>query len=69
MKARLPSAVLRATLALEQVAGRNTAPFGLQSHSTVPKFKLTGAQGRVQQDALNKAFNEDLGQVCLGLQV
>ena len=51
--------LMRATLALEQVAGRNTAPFGLQSHSTVPKFKLTGAQGRVQQDALNKAFNED----------
>ena len=51
--------LMRATLALEQVAGRNTAPFGQQSHSTVPKFKLTGAQGRVQQDALNKAFNED----------
>ena len=51
--------LMRATLALEQVAGRNTAPFSQPSHSTVPKFKLTGAQGRVQQDALNKAFNED----------
>ena len=51
--------LMRATLALEQVAGRNTALFSQPSHSTVPKFKLTGAQGRVQQDALNKAFNED----------
>ena len=51
--------LMRATLALEQVAGRNTAPLSQPSHSTVPKFKLTGAQGRVQQDALNKAFNED----------
>ena len=47
----------RATLALEQVAGR---PSGLLNvEKAGPKFKLLGAQGRVQQDALNKAFNDD----------
>ena len=47
----------RATLALEQVAGR---PSGLSTAEKVgPKFKLLGAQGRVQQDALNEAFNDD----------
>ena len=51
--------LLRATRALEQVAGRNTALGGQTSQTAGPKFKLTGAQGRVQQDALNQAFNDD----------
>ena len=47
----------RATLALEQVAGRLSGLFNVEN--TGPKFKLLGAQGRVQQDSLNKAFNDD----------
>ena len=47
----------RATLALEQVAGRPSGLFNVEKAG--PKFKLLGAQGRVQQDALNKAFNDD----------
>ena len=47
----------RATLALEQVAGRPSGLFNVEKAG--PKFKLLGAQGRVQQDSLNKAFNDD----------
>ena len=59
VKPQLPvnEMVQRATLALEQVAGRPSGLFNVEKVD--PKFKLLGAQGRVQQDSLNKAFNDD----------
>ena len=55
--------LMRATIALEQVAGWQSGLGGVQTQNAQPKFKLLATQSRVQQDALNKTFNDDPARV------